>query len=68
MKKEILCCDECEEEIDNVDVLFKCLYCNEEKGKEKLYCKDCADEHAEEAHCDEIVNDFFDQIFDKVEE
>ena len=68
MKKEILCCDECEEEIDNVDVLLKCKYCNGEEGNEKLYCQECAESYAEEAHCDEIINDFFEQIFEKVKE
>jgi len=57
-EKTIIICDDCDEESDK---LFTC------KCK-KVLCPDCAREHLEQEHLDDMVDDEFDYYFTELEQ
>ena len=59
MKKEIEVCDLCEEHYDE---MFKCTGCN------KVVCPDSKQEHLEDEHMEEILDDVMDDWMIQIEE
>ena len=54
MKKEILCCDECEESCEDLtEGLKKCSICIENV----ILCPDCMSDHFENEHLEDLIEE-----------